>query len=234
MLHPTIKKAALLSVLAMAAVVHIGCDEDDGAPSGPSGSSFTSLESPYLICAGRNPGGVGFDFEYQGEEGGADNLDALQVADFDWDLKVITTKGEKPGGDHQGMPRIQLAADAEAVNYSAVDPSCKGVTRFNDLTAGDIGSPTYQSDDPSFDPSGLPVGGTLGLPTVEAMQQEYQKLVIGDKWKGPAKNDVAEDELIWIVKTSEGRLVKLIVDDFPAADAPTPTGYISLIWGFLE
>ena len=42
-------------------------EEDEDNDLKPNEEEFGSLESPYLICAGRNPGGVGFDFEYNNE-----------------------------------------------------------------------------------------------------------------------------------------------------------------------
>jgi hypothetical protein len=63
---------------------------------------------------------------------------------------------------------------------------------------------------------------------------EYARLIIGQKWKEAANNDVADDEPIWIIETEEGRIVKFIVTDFPANPAPTSTGYISIEWGFIN
>lgn len=211
-----------------------GCDNDDSNPASNNGDeSFTSLESPYLICASRNPGGVGFDFEYDGETGGANNMDSLTVSDFIYDIKIITTKAEKTDGTLTGMPRIELSASAQAVNYSAVDTLCTGTTAFENLTADNMQTVTFQSDDGSFDLSSLETGDT-GKPLMAQVQAEYQKLVIGDRWKATAKNEIADDELVWIIKTSEGRQVKLIVTDFPADPAPTSTGYIALEWDFIE
>ena len=36
----------------------LSCSEDDNNNTGPSEEEFQSLSSPYLICAGRNPGGA--------------------------------------------------------------------------------------------------------------------------------------------------------------------------------
>ena len=35
---------------------------------------------------------------------------------------------------------------------------------------------------------------------MKGLQSEYAKLVIGESWKAAAKNTVAHDEPIWIVK----------------------------------
>lgn len=209
------------------------CDNDDNKIAGPEGPQFQSLSSPYLICASRNPGGVGFDFEYAGEKGGANNLDSLSVSDFTYDAKIITIKAEKPDGTLGGMPYFALATTTEAVNYSSVDTTCKGLAAFQNLTKDNIKAVTFSPDDTSFDLSNLETG-TTGKPLMGKVQAEYKKLVIGEKWKAAAKNNVVDDELVWIIKTPGGRQVKLIVTDFPADPAPTATGYIALEWDFLN
>ncbi|PIE76068.1 hypothetical protein CSA17_04185, partial [bacterium DOLJORAL78_65_58] len=99
--------------------------------------------------------------------------------------------------------------------------------------AEDLVDVGFAADDPSFDLSELPTGET-GKPLLAAVQTEFAKLVIGDAWKGPARNDVENDEPVWVIRTAEGRLVKMIVPVFPAHPAPTPTGYIPVVWSFLD
>jgi len=209
------------------------CEKDEDDNPIPNKNQFVSLESPYLICANRNPGGVGFDFEYNGEKGGANNLDSLTVVDFTYDLNIRTIKGEKPNGSLGGAPYIQLSATAQAVNYSAVDTTCKGITDFTNLNSSNIQKYTLQFDDVSFNISSVPTGET-GSPLMQVLMQEYNKLVIGQKWKEAANNHIADDEPIWIIETEEGRIVKFIVTDFPADPAPTSTGYIAIEWDFVE
>ncbi len=225
----------VVATLATGAVLLTSCGKEK--PDKPSTTTnenqFVSLESPYLICAGRNPGGVGFDFEYKGEKGGANNLDSLTVSDFMYDLKIRTIKAEKPDGSMGGAPYIQLSATAQAVNYSEVDTTCKGITSFQNLNNSNIKEYTLKSDDPSFDISSVPVGGT-GSPLMQELMREYKKLVIGQKWREAANNNIADDEPIWIIATNEGRIVKFIVTDFPANPAPTPSGYIAIMWDFVE
>lgn len=220
-------------LLALFMLTIVSCEKDDDENNVEKQSEFKSLETPYLICAGRNPGGVGFDFEYNGKKGGANNMDSLIVDDFAYDLKIRTIKGEKGDGSLGGAPYIQLYAITQAVNYSEVDASCKGITKFNALTTSNIQNYTLTSDDVTFDITSVGTG-TTGAPMMGALQTEYAKLVIGEAWKATAKNDKAEDEFIWIVKTREGKLVKFIVTDFPAAPAPTATGYISIMWDYLD
>jgi hypothetical protein len=223
----------VIAALTIWGVLFTSCEKDEDDNLTPNESQFVSLESPYLICATRNPGGVGFDFEYNEEKGGANYLDSLTVDDFVYDLKIRVIKGEKPDGNLGGAPYIQLSATAQAVNYSAVDTTCKGFTDFTNLNSSNIQNYTLQSDDASFDTSTVPSGST-GSPLMQQLMQEYNKLVIGQKWKEAANNDIADDEPIWIIETEEGRIVKFIVTDFPADPAPTATGYIAIEWGFVE
>lgn len=225
-------KFSLLLLFAALLSISYSCDEDDPNDEQIQ-DQLVSLSSPYLICASRNPGGVGFDFEYDGETGGANNLDSLTVDDFEFDVKIRTIKGEKGDGTLGGAPFVRLHEDAIAVNYSAIDTTCTGITKFNALTITDIKTYTLESDDTSFDVSDLTTGDT-GAPMMSALQTEYKKLVIGERWKSTAKNEVDEDELIWIISTREGSLVKFIVTDFPADPAPTSTGYIAIEWDFLD
>ena len=211
----------------------LSCSEDDNNNTGPSEEEFQSLSSPYLICAGRNPGGVGFDFEYDGKKGGANNMDSLSVSDFNFDIRIRTIKGEKPDGSLGGAPYIQLSPTTQAVNYSAVDTECAGLTDFANLNSSNIINYTLQTDDASFDISSVQIGST-GAPFMQKLMQEYNKLVLGQKWKHAANNDISDDEPIWIIQTNEGRIIKFIVTDFPANPAPTGTGYIAIEWDFVD
>jgi hypothetical protein len=223
-----------LAVVLTAGICMVSCEKNGNEDPDPVEGNFTSLESPYLICANRNPGGVGFDFEYHEEKGGANNMDSLTVTDFEEDIFIRTLKGEKPDGSLGGAPYIRLSEDAvEAVNYSGVDPACKGVAAFENLNSSNLQSCDLQFDAEGFDPSAVATGQT-GKPMMSGLMAEYEKLVIGIRWKGPANNDVEGDEPVWLIRTREGRLVKFIVTDFPADPAPTATGYISIMWDFID
>jgi hypothetical protein len=150
----------VIIAIAICGILFTSCEKDEDKDPIPIESQFVSLESPYLICTNRNPGGVGFDFEYKGEKGGANNLDSLTVSDFVYDLKIITIKGEKPDGSLGGAPYIQLSATAQAVNYSAIDTTCTGLSDFASLNSTNIQSYSLQSDDASFDISTIPTGTT--------------------------------------------------------------------------
>lgn len=224
--------AIMVSMAASSVLISCSDDDEEGEPE--LENNFVSLESPYLICANRNPGGIGFDFEYMDEAGGGNYIDSTSVDDFAEDTFVLTIKGEKPDGSLGGAPYFKLYDNTvEAVNYSLVDTDCKGIDAFNSLNSTNIESYTLESDDASFDTSSLPTGDT-GKPMMTDLLEEYDKLVIGINWKAAAYNDVANDEPIWIIKTREGVLVKMIVTDFPADPAPTSTGYIALTWDFLD
>jgi hypothetical protein len=218
---------------AFGGILFTSCEKDEPDEPTPTVSQFVSLENPYLICANRNPGGVGFDFEYNGEKGGANNMDSLSVSDFEYDLIVKTIKAEKPDGSLAGTPFIQLHESVQAVNYSSIDTTCKGYSDFQNLNSTNIQNYILQSDDTSFDLSTVTTG-TTGSPLLQNLNIELNKLIIGQRWKETANNDVANDELIWIIKTKEGRIVKFIVTDFPANPAPTSTGYISIEWDFVQ
>lgn len=230
---------ALFALLMLATV---SCENDDDDNNPAVKYKFESLETPYLVCAGRNPGGIGFDFEYDGDKGGAFNIDDETASEnLKYDLKIRTIKGEKGDGSLGGAPFVQLHNDVQAVNYSAVDATCTGITKFNALTSTGLKNYTLANDDASFDVSNVTTGET-GAPLMGKLQTEYAKLVIGEAWKAAAKNDKADDEPIWIVKTREGRLIKLIVTDFPADPAAYPnhdpavtaTGFVDVIWDYLD
>ncbi|MGD8781718.1 MAG: hypothetical protein PVH88_22475 [Ignavibacteria bacterium] len=229
------RKYHLLFISLFVVVLFLaGCsDDDDDNPVDSTEQELVGLTSPFLICASRNPGGVGFDFGYNSKAGGANNMDSLSVDDFDYDILIKTVKAEKTDGSLGGMPYIALSGNALAVNYSGVDATCTGYSAYEALTLSALQSYTLKSDDDDFDLSDLTTGDT-GKPLMAEVKAEYAKLVIGQKWKTSANNDVDGDELIWIIQTNEGDLVKLIITDFPADPAPTATGYIAVEWDFLD
>lgn len=227
----TASKTIAIAIL-MTGVLLTSCEKEENENNGNE-IVLETIESPYLICANRNPGGVGFDFEYQGEPGGANNMDSLSVDDFEYDIKIRTIKGEKPDGTLGGAPFIQLHETVQAVNYSAIDTTCKGYADYAALSTEDLLSFDWQYDDSSFDLTNLPTGET-GSPLMQNLNQEFQKLVMGQFWKETAYNEIENDELVWLIKTREDQMVKFIVTDFPADPAPTSTGYISIEWSFVE
>jgi len=165
-------KYLLVIIMAGLFLSFFACDDDD---NDNNDNTEKFVDAPYLICANRNPGGVGFDFEYQGEKGGANYIDSLWTIGFTYDIKVKTIKAEKPDGEIAGMPHFTLASNVEAVNYSAIDPTCVGYTAFQNLTSADLLDFDFGTDDESFDISTLPLGNT-GKPYQSDVSKEFKKL----------------------------------------------------------
>jgi len=204
---------------------------------------FESLSSPYLICASRNPGGVGFDFVFKGKAGGAQNMD--ESPDLKYDLYIKTIKGEKPDGSQAGMPAVILFGDSSSVGSavkafeaSSLESNATGDAGYNALTAvtSEI-TVGLRADAAGFTLTGIETGAT-GSPTVNALNAQYKKLAIGDKWKAAAqtgdRTGPSGDEPIWVIKTREGRHVKMMFIAMPAAGAPTETGYVSIKWELID
>ena len=227
------KAAKFLMIIFSIFLIPISCTKDEDNPVSPESEQFVSKTSPYLICGNRNPGGIGFDFEYHGEKGGVNYIDSLSVSDFDYDIKVRTIKAEKSDGTLCGMPFFKLAEGVTAVNYSEIDSTCTGYDSFVNLAVTNPEDIPFESDDTSYDLSVL-TAGSSGKPLQQDVKNEFKKLVIADKWKPSANNDTEGDELVWLVKSKEGRHIKMIALDFPADPAPTATGYIAIDWEFID
>lgn len=234
------KKFILLLILAASI---FSCGKDDEKTKQIKDKevkeAFTSLESPYLICAGRNPGGVVFDFIYKDEQGGANNVDDIKMQELNPDMFVKTVKGQKSSSNESlgGMPSIRLASKVQAMNYSLHDSDCigyKSYLKILKLSDINLDLTKFKSDDLSFDLSKLPKGSS-GKSLISDIAKEYKKLIIGNKWLKSAHNDKVGDEPIWILKTTEGKYVKMIVKKFPAIIKGKPTnGYISLEWAIID
>ena len=225
--------AIIIIALGLWTLLLVSCEKNENNDPDPTENKFKRLTNPYFICANRNPGGVGFDFEYKGEKGGGNNMDSLSVDDFEYDIIFRTIKAEKPDGNLGGAPFIRLHETVKAINYSSIDNTCKGYVSFQNLNSTNILSYTLESDDAGFDLTSVETG-TTGKPLMQKLNQEYNKLVIGQRWKAAASNDIADDEPIWIIKTRENKIIKFIVLEMPAKEAPTPTGYVKLEWGYVK
>jgi len=234
------KKIILLLILAASI---FSCTKDDENEKQTKQKevkeTFTSLESPYLICAGRNPGGVAFDFIYKGNKGGSNNVDDIKMKELNPDMVVKTVKGQKSETNKSlgGMPSIRLSSKAKGLNYSAQDSKFIGyksylkIIKISDIKLDET---KFKSDDSSFDLTKLKKGSS-GKSLISDIAKEYKKLVIGNKWLKSAHNTIEGDEPIWIIKTSEGKYVKMIVKRFPAIiNGKATNGYISLEWSILE
>ncbi len=214
-------------------VLFSACNKDDNNNANTN-TGLKALSTQYLICANRNPGGVGFDFEYDGKTGGANNIDSLSVTGFTEDIIVKTIKADN-NGTAGAINFIALHNGAQAVNYSIIDTNCVGLNCFKQLSYDVVLTKkiSFTADDNSFNLTGLATG-TSGAPLLTEVSTQIKKLVIGNKWLTTAKNDIANDEIIWIIKTAEDRWVKFIVFEFPASNAPTANGYVNIDWAFLN
>ena len=224
-------------IVLLLSLLTIACSKDDEQDNVVPQDKFYPLESPYALCLGSNPGGIVFDFVYKGEKAGANNFDYPSVKDLDVDMMIKNVRGHVyPGYEGGGgMPHMRLCQGATAVNYSAVDEACRGHEAYLSLRKTDLPELTFCSDDPSFDISSL-ARGESGNPLIAELNKEFKdKLVIGNLWKEPAHNDIKGDEIVWIIKTKEGRMVKMIVTQFPATDGEmVKNGYIAMEWDLLD
>ena len=205
------------------------------------------LESPYLICANRNPGGVGFDFVTDGKNGGVQYMD--EYPEFEYDVIIKTIKVEKPDSTSGGAPAAYLYGDSSdvtnatlAFNAESIGTGSEGYNVLTSVTAEITAG--LQADKAGFDLSGVPAGTETGFPLMSGpngVGKQYQKLVIGNKWIDAAKTGdkkgTSGDEQVWIVKTREGRYAKMIFTAFPASTeigAESPTGYVAIEWDLLD
>lgn len=225
----TLKIAFLCFFVFTISSLFISCSDDDD-DSQENLPQLASLENPYFISPVANPGGIGFDFYYNQQPGGANNIDDPTVEDFIMDLKVKTIRAEKPDGTLAGTPFIQLFNGTRAVNYSTIDPDCKGFDEFQNLNASNIQNYSLESDGASFDISSVPIGNS-GQPLMQNLMQELNKLVIGTTWREFASSETIGDEPVWIVSTNDGKIVKFIVTEAPPI---TSNGYVTIEWGFIE
>ena len=122
---------------------------------------------------------------------------------------------------------------SQAVCYSTIKTECTGAAEYAKVKKSDVKDLDFAADNSGFDLSKLTTGHT-GKPVLAETKEEFKKLVIADKWKPTANNDDQTDELVWIIKTSEGAYVKMMVSDFPAAPAPTATGFVAIEWELLK
>ncbi len=236
------RKLLVFSLLLAAIVLplmFLGCSDDD---DNDNETSYNWLTSPYLICAARNPGGVVFDFVLNGEKGGAVNLD--EYPDFDWDLLVKVFKCENIEGEVKGFPFADLHGDVDVldaalgIDASSLDDIGTGNEGYNAVTyvSSDILN-GLAADEAGFDPDSVPAGET-GYPLYsgpDGMKAQYDKLVIGEKWKATAKtgdlSGPSGDEKVWVIETKEGRHVKLMFEAFPANGEK---GYVAIKWDLID
>lgn len=226
------RKVTVVAAAILMTAVYTGCEGD-----GTGGGSGT-VTSPFLVCGGRNPGGVGIDLD----SGTAWNLDDNPT--FDWDVMFQTKKGVRNAGGWvlKGAPYIKLRQHLWAYEYTGGT----GVTVYNALT-DNPGETLVEETEPDpldfsgvdkvldTDPAYAEDNSLLGKMYYAAsgkagLKQEYTPLVIGESWKGAAGNTNDDDDKIYIIESDQGTLFKFIVTNFgPNSDLGEP-GYAEIEW----
>ena len=246
-------KKNLLVFSVFALLMLPGCDD-----SGDDSNSIVVLpvDSPYLICVNRNPGGVGFDFD----SGVAYNLDENPY--MDWDLRIKTHKGHKdanPRSGYKGRPVIDLAGGApdgvsgylhanSVVESDYTDFALTDVVDANfvfdpvdDYDISTVAVITYNHGD--GDQTGYVYAGTFNStdyddPTTDhnTLREVYKDsfaLANGSGfeywWSGGSFATP-----LYVIKTDQGTVVKFWLEEFPATNAATSSGYINIRWEVLE
>lgn len=197
----------------------------------PDSKVVFTASNPYLVCAGRNPAGIGFDFSYQKQKGGALEMALLEDDMYKTvavDMVIRTIKAEKEGKP-MGCPFIQLFHGAKALKYSEKT----GLQAYKTLSNISIDPSKFVMDQEEFDVNSIAVSAS-GFREYALVRKQFDKLVIGDHWKMPLFNSINDDEPIWIIKTSDNKYVKMIVSEFPSKKAPTKTGYCNIEWDLIE
>lgn len=236
------RKITILILFLSLTLIISNCQKDRNNPLDPKADNYIEpippVTSPYLICANRNPGGVGFDFVMDTEKGAAYNLD--EVPDLEWDAYIKVYKGVTNNkGNLFGKPFIKLYSTvvlAKVVStngqagYNAIITTAGltgglaadgiAVLNVSDVKKDDNNNLWYKKTPPA------PFGG-------HGLKYFYDQLIIGEKWKKTSKSG-STTQKTYIIKTREGRHAKFMVKEFPASGAPTPTGYVDIIWDLLD
>lgn len=210
----------------------MSCAPTDEAPK-ETNSTVSPVTSPYLICANRNPGGIVFDFVVGGNTGAAYNAD--QTNSVEWDLRVQVYKGvTNDGGTLMGKPFVKLySTTVLASNVATVTntntTSYAGITAVtteltNTLVADTLA--TFDLSAVSNDNS-----GNLYYNTSSGLKTYYDQMVIGENWKSPVSKQ--EKMCIYVIKTREGRHVKLIIKTF-GKNSSVGSGYIAIDWALID
>jgi hypothetical protein len=213
-----------------------GCDD-----SSSDDNDISQVSSPFLICASRNPGGVGIDLD----SSTAYNLD--DKSDFVWDIRIKTYKGVKSNSGTAalaGAPFIKL----KGTSLTAYQWSTYGETNYNAITLSNIVEGSLAADsveeidiasvDVVVEADGLDSSllgkmyyawsGKTGL------KQKYADLTIGEAWKTinskAVQNHEHNDDPIYIIKSDDGNFFKLMITDFGPNSSIEKSGYIAIVW----
>ena len=214
----------------------LACDgEDEFLPDEVTGT-FKAVEGPYALNQERYPKGVGFDFLYREESGGANYLDSLSVSDFKYDVAIKPMVLESKEGAVKNTSYAVLYGDVDhrtnaalAYNYSEYDTTMRGHTDYLELKLEADKTGIERADRGSVNMREVNNGGT-GFPLETQFLIELKKLVIADDWMQAATNEVAGDEPIWVIKTRENRYVKLIILQYREPANPQGTAQVEVEW----
>jgi hypothetical protein len=230
-------KVQLLSAIVFLIVAGLlACDgEDEFLPDEVTGT-FKAVEGPFVLNQDRYPEGVGFDFVYREEAGGANYLDSLSVSDFKYDVAIKPMVLESKEGPVMHTAYAVLYGDvnhrtnaALAINYSEYDSTMRGHADYEDLELEAAKTGTERADQGTINMREVDNGGT-GFPLETQFLIELKKLVIADDWLQAATNDVAGDEPIWVIKTRENRYVKFIILQYQEPATPQGTAQLEVDW----
>lgn len=232
------KMGLMMGLLLTLSVLCVSCSENNEEEVihskevvVPSSKVVFTASNPYLVCAGRNPAGIGFDFIYQKQKGGALEMALLEdemYQEVDVDMVIRTIKAEKDGKP-MGCPFIQLFHGAKALKYSEKS----GIQAYKTLSKICIEPSQFGMDQEGFDVNRISVNAS-GFRDYALVRKQFNKLVIGDYWKMSLFNSINDDEPIWIIQTRDNKYVKMLVFEFPCKNAPTKTGYCSIEWDLIE
>jgi len=234
-------------IIALGAALFMSsCSDNNG--TGPD-LGPKSVTSPFLICAGRNPGGVGIDLDSSKAYELDDN------PDFDCDLKIQNYKGVSGPSDDpkfSGRPYIALkGTTVSAYNWSETSKEgTMGQDVYDDIVRADVTNKTFTADqvadidisavdkvesgdydDPKYEGKYFySRGGKNGL------KQEYTNLQIGDRWKtgagseADAKNTDHTDDPIYIIKSDKDDYFKFMIRNIGGKSDLGEGGYIDIVW----
>ncbi len=245
-----IMSLAIVLAACAGAMSLAGCFWDDSDDDDPSAQEVTS---PFLICANRNPGGVGIDLD----SGKAYNID--DYPGFDWDIRIKTMKGAQVTAAKAlslvGGPYIKLResvvsavkwSTAGSSNYDAITLSAynasglspiAGIAEIDLSTVDTVLEGEFTTSELSA--AGVAIGNYYynssysGL-SKTGLKQKYATLVMGEAWKSAAANTSHTDDYIYIVRSSGGSYYKLMFTDIGENSDIAQSGYIKVVWRKLE
>ncbi len=224
-----------------------GCFSDNDESGDSSAPDVVQAELPFIVCANRNPGGVGVDLD----SGEAYNID--DNPDFDWDFRIKAFKGVQ-GTDGEpalaGAPFIKLKGTAvmAAVWQGAGEAEYSSIL-LADVTGLELSPDGYEEIDLSavdvvqegeFTQAQLESGNCAvgnyyyAWSGKNGLKQEYAKCAVGESWKSTSSNTDHTDDIIYIIKSDSGSFFKVKVPNFGPKSDLGESGYCELVWEKLQ